>query len=194
MSDPPGVRTLPIALLLLTACGSNPIASTPQPSASPTAAASAPESPSPSSSAVTRAPGAVGKRLFALPVVGSEKPNSVVVSIDLPAATRGSKSHYFKVTDRETWTHAVVSAAVVLQMDGDVCRSARVVLGGVAPIPWRLPNVEQLLAGQRVTDELARRAAEASVSGARALSKNAYKLPMTRGVVRRALLHAAQRA
>lgn len=120
--------------------------------------------------------------------------DEVLVSIDLPAATRGSKSHYFKVTDRETWTHAVVSAAVVLQMDGDVCRSARVVLGGVAPIPWRLPNVEQLLAGQRVTDELARRAAEASVSGARALSKNAYKLPMTRGAVRRALLHAAQRA
>ena len=120
--------------------------------------------------------------------------DEVLVSIDLPAATRGSKSHYFKVTDRETWTHAVVSAAVVLEMDGDVCRSARVVLGGVAPIPWRLPNVEQLLAGQRVTDELARRAAEASVSGARALSKNAYKLPMTRGVVRRALLHAAQRA
>lgn len=120
--------------------------------------------------------------------------DEVLVSIDLPAATRGSKSHYFKVTDRETWTHAVVSAAVVLQMDGDVCRSARVVLGGVAPIPWRLPNVEQLLAGQRVTDELARRAAEASVSGARALSKNAYKLPMTRGVVRRALLHAAQLA
>ncbi len=121
-------------------------------------------------------------------------PDDVLVSIDLPAAKRGSKSHYFKVTDRETWTHAVVSAAVVLEMDGEVCRSARVVLGGVAPIPWRLPNVEQLLAGQRVTDELARRAAETSVSGARALSKNAYKLPMTRGVVRRALLHAAQLA
>ena len=120
--------------------------------------------------------------------------DEVLVSIDLPAVKRGSKSHYFKVTDRETWTHAVVSAAVVLEMDGEVCRSARVVLGGVAPIPWRLPNVEQLLAGQRVTDELARRAAEASVTGARALSKNAYKLPMTRGVVRRALLHAAQLA
>lgn len=120
--------------------------------------------------------------------------DEVLVSIDLPAARRGSKSHYFKVTDRETWTHAVVSAAVVLEMEGEVCRSARVVLGGVAPIPWRLPNVEQLLAGQRVTDELARRAAEASVAGARALSKNAYKLPMTRGVVRRALLHAAQLA
>ena len=59
--------------------------------------------------------------------------------------------------DREAWTHAVVSAAVVLEMDRDVVRSARVVLGGVAPIPWRLPEVEKVLAGQRVT---AGRAAE----------------------------------
>ena len=50
--------------------------------------------------------------------------------------------------DREAWTHAVVSAAVVLEMDQDVCRSARIVLGGVAPIPWRLPEVEKLLAGR----------------------------------------------
>lgn len=88
MSDPPGVRSLPIALLLLTACGSTQVAPSPQPSstsASSSASASASESPSPSSSvAVTLAPGAVGKRVFALPVVGGEKPNSVVVSMDLP--------------------------------------------------------------------------------------------------------------
>ena len=47
------------------------------------------------------------------------------------------------------------------EMDGDVCRSARVVLGGVAPIPWRLPEVEQLLAGQRITED-ARRAGRRS--------------------------------
>ena len=57
--------------------------------------------------------------------------------------------------DREAWTHAVVSAAVVLEMDSDVVRSARVVLGGVAPIPWRLPEVEKVLAGQRITDAVA---------------------------------------
>lgn len=118
--------------------------------------------------------------------------DEVLASIELPAATPSTKSHYFKVTDRQTWTHAVVSAAVVLEMDGDTCRSARVVLGGVAPIPWRLPNVEQMLVGQRVTEDLAARAAEAAVTGARALSKNAYKIPMTKGVVRRTLLRVAQ--
>ena len=120
--------------------------------------------------------------------------DDVLVSIDLPAVKPGARSHYLKVTDRETWTHAVVSAAVVLEMDGEVCRAAHVVLGGVAPTPWRLPNVEQMLAGQRVTEELAVRAAELAVSGARALSKNAYKIPMTKSVVRRSLLQVSQRA
>ena len=120
--------------------------------------------------------------------------NEVLASIDLPNPPGGARSHYFKVTDRATWTHAVVSAAVVLEMNGTTCRSARVVLGGVAPIPWRLTNVEQMLAGQAVNDDLIHRAAEAAVTGARTLSKNAYKVPMTKGVVRRSLQHVAQLA
>ncbi len=117
-------------------------------------------------------------------------PDDVLVSIQLPAALAGARGRYHKVLDREAWTHAVVSAAVVLKMDGEVCRSARVVLGGVAPIPWRLPEVEKLLTGQRITDDLAVRAGAASIAGARALSKNAYKLPLTKGVVRRAIIEA----
>jgi xanthine dehydrogenase YagS FAD-binding subunit len=114
--------------------------------------------------------------------------DELLASIDLPAPRAGSRGRYFKVLDREAWTHAVVSAAVQMEMDGDVCREARIVLGGVAPIPWRLPQVEQMLAGQRITEDLAARAAEAAVSGARPMSKNAYKIPMTKGVVRRTLL------
>jgi xanthine dehydrogenase YagS FAD-binding subunit len=96
--------------------------------------------------------------------------------------------------DRETWTHAVVSAAVVLELDQQVCRSARVVLGGVAPIPWRLQAVEDMLTGKTITPELAAQAGEAAVSGARALSKNAYKIPMTKAIVRRTLLETIQQA
>jgi xanthine dehydrogenase YagS FAD-binding subunit len=120
--------------------------------------------------------------------------DELLTAVELPAPRPGTRSHYFKVTDRETWTHAVVSAAILVEMDGQTCRSARVVLGGVAPTPWRLPSVEQMLAGQQITDELAVRAAEAAVNGARALSKNAYKIPMTKGVVRRTLLQVAQLA
>jgi xanthine dehydrogenase YagS FAD-binding subunit len=79
-------------------------------------------------------------------------------------------------------------------MNGDVCSEARIVLGGVAPIPWRVPEAEGLLAGQRVTPELAREVGVAAVAGARPLSKNRYKVPLTRGVVERTVLALATSA
>jgi xanthine dehydrogenase YagS FAD-binding subunit len=108
-------------------------------------------------------------------------------SITLPAPGKNVRSTYHKILDREAWTHAVVSAAVVLEMDQDVCRNARIVLGGVAPVPWRLQEVERMLTGQRVTPELAAKAGEAAVVGARPLAKNGYKIPMLRAMVARVI-------
>ena len=132
---------------------------------------------------------------FVLPRQNAAQENALandemLVSVQLPGALAGARGVYHKVMDREAWTHAVVSAAVVLQMDGDVCRTARVVLGGVAPIPWRLAAVERLLTGQRLTETLAAQAVESAVEGARALSKNAYKIPLTKAIVRRAIVEA----
>jgi xanthine dehydrogenase YagS FAD-binding subunit len=67
------------------------------------------------------------------------------------------------------------------------------VLGGVAPIPWRVPEVEKLLAGQRITKELAAKAGEAAVAGARPLARNGYKVPLTRAMVARTLVDIAER-
>lgn len=133
---------------------------------------------------------------FALPKVNAARenvlaPGEVLASIHLPKAARGTRSTYHKVLDREAWTHAVVSAAIVLDMDQQICRSARIVLGGVAPIPWRLPRVEAMLAGQRITPELAAKAGEAAVEGANPLAKNGYKIPLTKAVVARTLLSLA---
>jgi xanthine dehydrogenase YagS FAD-binding subunit len=134
---------------------------------------------------------------FTLPTVDSARENvlaegEILAEITLPGRSRGSiRSTYHKILDREAWTHAVVSAAVVMEMDKDVCRRARIVLGGVAPIPWRLPEVEAMLIGQRVTPELAAKAGEAAVSGARPLAKNGYKVPMTRAMVARTILSVA---
>ena len=136
---------------------------------------------------------------FVLPRQDAEHENvlgdaEVLASITLPAPSDGVRSTYHKVMDREAWTHALVSAAVVLEMDGDVCRDASIVLGGVAPIPWRVPEAERLLVGQPVTPELAREVGAAAVAGARPLSKNAYKVPLTRGVVERTVLALATSA
>jgi xanthine dehydrogenase YagS FAD-binding subunit len=67
------------------------------------------------------------------------------------------------------------------------------VLGGVAPVPWRVPNAESLLAGQRITPELAAQAGEAALAGATPLAKNAYKVPLTKAVVRRTLVELTNR-
>ena len=135
---------------------------------------------------------------FTLPTVDASRENvlkegEMLAEIVLPRRGAARRSAYHKVLDREAWTHAVVSAAVILDMNGEVCRSARIVLGGVAPIPWRLPEVEKMLAGQRITPELAAQAGEAAVAGARPLAKNGYKVPLTRGMVSRALLTIADR-
>ncbi len=136
---------------------------------------------------------------FVLPKQNAARENvladdEVLASVQLPAPRPGTRSTYHKVMDREAWTHAVVSAAIVLEMDGAVCRSARIVLGGVAPIPWRVPDAERLLAGQRITPELAAQVGEAALAGATPLRKNAYKVPLTKAVIRRTLVELAARA
>ena len=93
--------------------------------------------------------------------------------------------------DRDAWTHALVSAAIVMEMDEEICRSAKIVLGGVAPVPWRVPAAEELLIGNVVTEELARSVGAAAVAGARPLAKNAYKIQLVRGVVARTVLALA---
>ena len=120
-------------------------------------------------------------------------PDEALAEIQVPATRMGTRSTYHKIMDREAWTHAVVSAAIVLEMDKQICRSARVVLGGVAPIPWRVPKVEQMLVGQRINEALAAKAAETALEGAKPLAKNAYKVPLAKGVVRRTLLELAGR-
>jgi xanthine dehydrogenase YagS FAD-binding subunit len=153
-------------------------------------------------SATFRIVGPNGERLvpaadfFTGPMVNAARENvltddELLVEIRLPAASNGLRSEYHKVLDREAWTHAVVSAAVVMEMDGGVCRSARIVLGGVAPIPWRVPNAEAVLNGQRVTEELAARAAETALERAQPLAQNRYKIPLTTAIVRRTLLSVA---
>ena len=137
---------------------------------------------------------------FVLPRQNAARENvlaedEILAGIDLPAPRSGTRSTYYKVLDREAWTHAVVSAATILEMDKDsVCRSARIVLGGVAPIPWHVPEAERMLVGQRVTPELAAKAGEAAIAVAAPLAKNKYKVPLTSNVVKRTISDLISRA
>lgn len=115
--------------------------------------------------------------------------NEIITHVLLPKGS--GKSATYVVQHRASNEWPVSLAAVALEMQGGTCRSARVCLGAVAPVPWRSAAAERALAGKAINDETAGKAAEAAVSGAAPLAQNAYKLQTARAAVKRAVLLAA---
>jgi xanthine dehydrogenase YagS FAD-binding subunit len=118
--------------------------------------------------------------------------NEVVEEVHLPPPGAGSRGVFLKVRDRNAWDFATLSVAAVLEMDGSTCHRARIVMGAVAPVPWPVPAADQVLSGATITENVATEAAEAAVRGAQPLSTNAYKVPLAKRLVRRAILMAAE--
>lgn len=96
-------------------------------------------------------------------------------------------SHYLKVRDRASYEFALVSVAAGIDFSGRTVRSARVVLGGVAPIPWRSTRAEAILAGSPLDERMIAAAADAAVSGARGYGYNDFKIALAKRSLRRAL-------
>jgi len=117
------------------------------------------------------------------------QPNEIITEVEIPA--HSLKSTYIKFRQREGFDWALSAAAVALEMDGVTCRKANIILGGVAPRPWRAKKAEEVLNGKAITEALAAEAAEASVDGAVALSDNGYKIPLTQAIVKEAILKLA---
>ena len=114
----------------------------------------------------------------------------LITAIELGAPARSSA--YLKIRERESFEYATVSAAVVLDLDGDVIRSARIALGSVAMRPWRLRTTEEQLAGLRVGSTEVTAAVDAGFADARPLSHNAYKITIARNATLRAIELAAR--
>lgn len=119
---------------------------------------------------------------------------AILHGVEVPAPPRGQRlaSAYREVGERQSFDWALASAAVALTLgEGGKVEKARVVLGAVAHRPWRAEAAEKLLAGKTVDRELARAAGEKAVEGARPLRDNAFKVPVVKALVARALLAAA---
>ena len=100
------------------------------------------------------------------------------------------RSHYLKVRDRASYEFALASAAVVLDLDGDTIRGARLGLGGVATTPWRALEAEQILMGRKATDDAFRDAAEIALAGAVAREHNHFKIELAKRTIVRAFATA----
>jgi xanthine dehydrogenase YagS FAD-binding subunit len=113
------------------------------------------------------------------------EPGELITAIELTGVA--PRSAYLKVRERESYEYATVSAAAVLEVDGDVIRRARLALGSVAHKPWRLDEAERRLPGARIGSADARAAVETAFADARPLQHNAYKVPLARNTVLRVI-------
>jgi xanthine dehydrogenase YagS FAD-binding subunit len=118
----------------------------------------------------------------------------MITAIIIPKTKSGQFSTYHKIRDRESYAFALASAAVALEMQGDHVERARIALGGVATRPWRAPEAESLLTGQRLTPETALAAGRAAFRDARPGTHNSFKIELGARTVADALLIAADRS
>lgn len=137
-------------------------------------------------------------KFFTLPTENIRRENvlkndEIITEIFVPASPLASHSTYLKFKERESLDFALAAVAAAVQLGpNQTVRTARIVLGGVAPIPWRVPAAERYLAGKKLNPEVLAEAGKIALAEAKPLEKNAYKVPLTQTLVRRALAKAAE--
>ena len=137
------------------------------------------------------------EKFFTLPNEGSIRRENVlkndelITEVVIPASPFAARSTYLKFKERESLDFALSSVAAAVELGADKrVRQARIVLGGVAPVPWRVPKAEEFLKGKALDADALAGAARLALEGAEPLSQNAYKVPLTQTLVRRALAKA----
>lgn len=106
------------------------------------------------------------------------EPGDLITHILLPAPAAEARTLYLKLRDRASYEFALASAAVVVTMDGDTVASAAIAMGGVGTRPWRMPEAEQVLVGERASPEVFRRAADAALANAHPQTRNRFKIEL----------------
>lgn len=139
------------------------------------------------------------ERFFTLPSEGSVLRENVLAGDEILTTVRvpapvgaGWRSTYLKFRERGSYDFALASVALALRLEGGAIAAARLCLGGVATIPWRCASAEKLLVGRRIDAETCTLAGEEALRGAEALEYNAYKVPLTQGLITQALRTLAQ--
>jgi xanthine dehydrogenase YagS FAD-binding subunit len=112
---------------------------------------------------------------------------ALITGVEVPVVPEARRSGYLKVRDRESYEFALASAAVALDIAAGRVRAARVAVGGVGTVPWRLPAVEQALVGRAPTPGLWHDAASHAADGAKPLSENGFKVELVKRTVERQL-------
>jgi xanthine dehydrogenase YagS FAD-binding subunit len=116
----------------------------------------------------------------------------LITEVVVPKLGWAANSTYVKVRDRQSYEFALCSAAVALDVRDGVIADARIAAGGVGTVPWRLSAVEDALRGKPATQASFEEAASVAADGARPLSENAFKVPLLKRTLIRALLELTE--
>ncbi len=131
---------------------------------------------------------------FFTPLGNSLNQDELVTEVRIPNPPQGCRQTFLKFTIREPVDFAIVSVASVITVKDRVCVEAKIALGGVAPTPLRAKGAEQVIKGRPLSAATAEDAARAAVFGASVLSGNAYKVEITKVLVKRAILSEGWRS
>ncbi|HEX8943524.1 MAG TPA: xanthine dehydrogenase family protein subunit M [Gemmatimonadaceae bacterium] len=111
-----------------------------------------------------------------------------VSAIVLPGEAAGGVQQYRKLMQRDAWDFALVSIAGCKRTNGDV----RIVLGGVAPRPWRVnTSIEEDVASGGLDEDTIATLAERALYDARPLAKNGYKVELAASLLRETIAQLA---
>jgi xanthine dehydrogenase YagS FAD-binding subunit len=117
--------------------------------------------------------------------------DEIITAVELPPEGFPRNYNYVKIRDRLSYAFALVSVAAGLQLEAGAIKEARVALGGIAHKPWRIPEAEQCLKGQRPDRRAFGEAAAAILQGAVGFAHNSFKIELARRTIVRALEQAA---
>src|SRR5262245_12120391 len=117
------------------------------------------------------------------------KPNELMVEVFIPTPAAGTKQTWMKLKNRDVYDFALVSVAAAFTIENDNWKDGRIVLGGVAPVPYRATGVENQLKGKHVKNSI-KQAAASIRTVARPMSLNAYKVDIAQNMVERTILQA----
>jgi len=132
------------------------------------------------------------EKLYILPRINHRqttilKRGELITEIRVPMPEEKERGVFLKAMDRKAWSFALAAVALQLTFDDDRIAEGRMVLGGVAPIPWRAEEAEKVLRGENLSEDLILRAGEAAAFGVRPMRDNAYKVDLVQRLVRKAL-------
>ena len=116
------------------------------------------------------------------------KPGDLLTAIRIPSTFAGAKFYFEKIRDRNVWDFPLMNVASAMKLSGGNIGAIRIAVNAVSPRPMRLTGVETAVVGKPANAATGEMAGGLAVQGAKPLQFNAYKIPLMRNLVKRAIV------